>query len=251
MAREGANEVPEKCVHLAASFARKFWGLSAWMIELIALVSFLLHKYTDLAVALGLLVVNAVLSFLQEQRASAAVATPRHQLQVSARVVRDGNWRVLPARELVAGDVVRVRTGDFVPADLQLLDGEVQIDQSALTGESQEQSKAANDLTYSGSVAASHWCRFLSDVYAGAHALMSARAAWRISSSVVETPTDRRNAPRARSFPMSIAANTPLTFSLPAWQAEPTEAAMSPSTDSRSSGPRTAGNDTLSVLGSR
>ena len=121
--------------------------------------------------------VNAVLSFLQEQRASAAVAALRRQLQVSARVIRDGNWHVLPARELVAGEIVRVRTGDFVLADLQLLDGEVQIDQSALTGESQEQGKATNDLMYTGSVAASHWCCFSSDFYAGAHALMSAGAA--------------------------------------------------------------------------
>jgi H+-transporting ATPase len=151
LAREGANEVPEKPVHPFASFARKFWGLSAWMIELIALLSLLLHKYADLAVALGLLLVNAVLSFLQEQRASSAVAALRRQLQVTSRVLRDGVWHVQPARELVSGDIVRVRTGDFVPADVQLLDGELRIDQSALTGESQEQRKAANDLLYSGS----------------------------------------------------------------------------------------------------
>jgi plasma-membrane proton-efflux P-type ATPase len=153
LVREGANEVAEKRVHPLADFARKFWGLSAWMIELIALLSFILHKYTDLAVALGLLLVNAVLSFLQEQRATAAVAALRRQLQVTARVLRDGNWRALPARELVPGDIVRVRTGDFILADVQVLGGEVQVDQSALTGESQEKRKATNDLLYSGSIA--------------------------------------------------------------------------------------------------
>ncbi len=152
LAREGANEVPEKRAHPFASFAGKFWGLSAWMIELIAILSFILHKYADLAVALGLLVVNAVLSFLQEQRASAAVAALRRRLQVTARVLRGGIWHALPARELVPGDVVRVRTGDFVPADVQLLDGELHIDQSALTGESQEQRKTTNDTLYSGSI---------------------------------------------------------------------------------------------------
>ena len=97
--REGANEVPEKKAHLLGRLARKFWGLSAWMIELIVVLSFILHKRADLWVALSLLVVNAVLSFLQEQRASAAVAALRHRLQVAARVLRDGAWQTIPARE--------------------------------------------------------------------------------------------------------------------------------------------------------
>src|SRR5262249_2495628 len=90
--------------------------------------------------------------FLQEQRASAAVAALRRQLHVSARVLRDSIWDELPARELVPGDIVRVRTGDFVPADVQLLAGELHVDQSALTGESQEQQKTTNDFLYSGSI---------------------------------------------------------------------------------------------------
>ncbi len=150
--RVGANEVPEQPVHPLAIFASKFWGLSAWLIELIVLLSFLLYKYTDLAVALTLLVVNAILSFLLEERASTAVAALRHRLQVTARVLRDGSWRSLAARELVPGDIVRVRTGDFVPADVQLLDGQLHVDQSALTGESREQRKATNDSLYSGSI---------------------------------------------------------------------------------------------------
>src|SRR5579863_8174592 len=84
LARDGANEVPEKKRHPLLGFIRKFWGLSAWMIELIALLSLILHKYADLWVALSLLVINAVLSFLQEQHASAAVELLRHRLQVTA-----------------------------------------------------------------------------------------------------------------------------------------------------------------------
>ncbi|MGN6545467.1 MAG: HAD-IC family P-type ATPase, partial [Aureliella sp.] len=150
--QEGANEVAERPAHPWRNFAKKFWGLSAWMLELIAVLSVILHKHADLAVALGLLVVNAVLSFLQEQRASAAVAALRRQLQVTARTARDGLWQALPASELVRGDIVRVRTGDFVPADVQLLDGEVYVDQSALTGESQEQRREQDQFVYSGSV---------------------------------------------------------------------------------------------------
>ena len=113
------------------------------MIELIAALSLVLHKLADFWVAVALLLVNALLSFFQEERASAAVAALRHELEVAARVLRDGAWRSLAARELVPGDVVRVRGGDFVPADLQLLDGELRVDQSALTGESRELTRAA------------------------------------------------------------------------------------------------------------
>ena len=148
----GANDVPEKPTRPFVRFARKFWGLSAWMIELIALLSWVLHKYVDLGVALALLIVNAVMSFLQEQRASTAVAALRSRLQVTARVLRDGTWQGMPARVLVPGDVVRLRAGDFVPADARLLDGELAVDQSALTGESRETVRAADDLLYSGSM---------------------------------------------------------------------------------------------------
>src|SRR5689334_13059021 len=69
----GPNDVPEQKSHPVLRFLLKFWGLSAWMVELIAILSFVLHKNTDFVIALALLLVNAVLSFLQEQRASAAV----------------------------------------------------------------------------------------------------------------------------------------------------------------------------------
>jgi plasma-membrane proton-efflux P-type ATPase len=149
---QGANEVPEGTAHPFARLASKFWGLSAWMIELIALLSLVLHKWTDLWIAFALLLVNAILSFLQETRASAAVSALRHRLQVTARVLRDKAWQSTPARNLVSGDVIRLRAGDFVPADAQMVEGALQVDQSALTGESQQLTKAINDALYSGSI---------------------------------------------------------------------------------------------------
>lgn len=150
--RDGSNEVPEKKSHPVISFVGKFWGLSAWMLELIAVLSFGLGKTADFWVAVALLVVNAVLSFLQEQRASAAVAALRRRLQVTARVLRDGRWASMPARELVSGDVVRLRTGDFVPADSEIAEGTLKIDQSALTGESRELTRGPQEIVYSGSI---------------------------------------------------------------------------------------------------
>ncbi len=149
---DGPNDIPEEKSHPVLRFAKKFWGLSAWMVELIAILSLVLHKDTDFVIALGLLLVNALLSFLQEQRASAAVNALRKRLQVSGRVLRDCAWTLIPARELVCGDVIRLRSGDFVPADARIISGTLEIDQSALTGESRELSRQLDDLLYSGSV---------------------------------------------------------------------------------------------------
>jgi plasma-membrane proton-efflux P-type ATPase len=152
LARDGPNEIPERRAHPLARLAVKFWGVSAWMLELIAIISFFLHKVADLWVALALLLVNAVVSFLQEQRASSAVEALRHRMQVTARARRDGSWQPVAARELVRGDVVRVRAGDFVPADVRLADGNLRIDQSALTGESQDVERRIGDTVHSGSI---------------------------------------------------------------------------------------------------
>ena len=108
----GYNEVPERKENPLLRFAKKFWGLTAWMLELIIAVSWLLHRYADLAIVAGLLVVNAFISFFQEQRASGAVAALRRNLQVNTRVLRDGIWTAISARELVPGDIVRLRPGD-------------------------------------------------------------------------------------------------------------------------------------------
>ncbi len=151
LAQDGPNDVPKQRPRALLQFARKFWGLSAWMLELIALLSFALHKLADLWIAMALLVVNAVLSFLQEQRASATVTALRSRLRVSARVLRDGTWQSVSARDLVRGDVVRLRAGDFVPADVQIIEGKLQIDQSALTGESQEVARSSDDRLFAGS----------------------------------------------------------------------------------------------------
>jgi H+-transporting ATPase len=148
----GYNEVAEQKERLVRKFLSKFWGLSAWMLELIMLLSLVLGKYSDLAVVSALLVANAVLGFAQERRAAGVVETLRRRLQVSARVRRDAKWELIPARELVPGDVVRVRPGDIIPADVKLLSGTLSVDQSALTGESKDADKAPGDVLSSGSV---------------------------------------------------------------------------------------------------
>ena len=148
----GYNEVAEKKGHPVLKFLRKFWGISAWMLELIMVLSAVLGKYSDLAVVGALLVINAVLSFMQERRAAGVVEALRKRLQVNARVRRDSSWQVIPARELVPGDIVRVRPGDIIPADVKLLTGALSVDQSALTGESKDADKKPGEVLSSGSV---------------------------------------------------------------------------------------------------
>jgi plasma-membrane proton-efflux P-type ATPase len=150
--KDGYNEVAEQKGHPVLKFLRKFWGISAWMLELIMVLSAVLRKFSDLAVVGALLVINAVLSFVQEHRAAGVVEALRRRLQVNARVRRDSSWQVIPARELVPGDIVRVRPGDIVPADVKLLTGALSIDQSALTGESKDADKAPGDVLSSGSI---------------------------------------------------------------------------------------------------
>src|SRR5579872_114385 len=149
----GYNEVAGKQRHPVIKFLGKFWGISAWMLELIMVLSAVLGNYSDLAVVGALLIVNAVLGFIQEHRAAGVVEALRRRLQVSARVRRDSSWQVVPARELVPGDIVRLRSGDIIPADVKLLTGALSVDQSALTGESKDADKAAGDVLSSGSVA--------------------------------------------------------------------------------------------------
>ncbi len=151
--QNGNNEIPEKKRHPVLSFLKKFWGLSSWMIELIALVSLILHKYNDFFIAVILLLVNATISFIQEERASSALASMRKKLQILAKVLRDGKWQKISASSLVCGDIIRVRAGDFIPADLTVIDGELRLDESFLSGESDPVGKQTGDTVYSGSTA--------------------------------------------------------------------------------------------------
>ena len=123
----GYNEVAEQKEHPFLKFLKRFWGLSAWMLESIMVLSLVLGHYSDLAIVGTLLVINAVLGFAQERRAAGVMETLRRRLQVSARVLRDANWKVIPARDLVPGDIVRVRPGDIIPADVKILTGTLSV----------------------------------------------------------------------------------------------------------------------------
>ncbi|MBC2593683.1 plasma-membrane proton-efflux P-type ATPase [Ruficoccus amylovorans] len=131
-----------------------FWGPIPWMIEIAAVLSVINRDWMDFIIILALLLINAGIGFWQEYKASDALDALKAQLALKARVRRDGAWKEIPARELVPGDVIRIRLGDVVPADTKLIEGEyLSIDQAALTGESLPVSKKIGQIAYSGSIA--------------------------------------------------------------------------------------------------
>jgi H+-transporting ATPase len=149
----GLNEIPEKKVNPLVKFLGYFWGPIPWMIEAAVIMSAIIHRWEDFSIIFALLLVNAVVGFWQEHKADNAIELLKQKLAPNARVLRDGKWLQVPARELVPGDVVRVRLGDIVPADIKLMDGDyLLVDESALTGESLPVEKQVSDVAYAGAI---------------------------------------------------------------------------------------------------
>ncbi len=133
LARYGPNEIEEKKANAFLKFLTYFWGPIPWMIEAAVVLSALAGHWPDFVIILVLLLANAVVGFWEEHQAGNAIAAPKAKLAIEARVKRDGRWTTPAARELVPGDVIRVRLGDIVPADARLLDGDpIEVDQSTL-----------------------------------------------------------------------------------------------------------------------
>src|SRR5665648_1024405 len=149
----GPNEIKEKKINPLLKFLSYFWGPIPWMIEVAVILSGVVRHWPDFFVILLLLVVNAVVGFWEERQAGNAIAALKSKLATKARVIRDGKWTTPAARELVPGDVIRLRLGDIVPADARLLAGDqVEVDQSALTGESLPATRKPGEAVFSGSI---------------------------------------------------------------------------------------------------
>ena len=149
----GPNEIEEKKTNELLKFLSYFWGPIPWMIEVAVLLSAGARHWPDFGIILVLLLANAVVGFWEEHQAGNAIAALKATLAIKARVKRDGKWVTPAARELVPGDVIRVRMGDIVPADARLLEGDpIEVDQSALTGESLPATRKSGEAVFSGSI---------------------------------------------------------------------------------------------------
>jgi H+-transporting ATPase len=148
----GKNEVVEKKENAVLKFLKKFWAPVPWMLEITAIITFFIGKDLDTYIILSLLIFNSFISFFQESRASDAVEMLRSRINVKTRVLRNGTWEQIISTELVPGDVVHVRMGDVVPADVKIERGKVEVDQSALTGESNPVRRGEDGEIFSGSI---------------------------------------------------------------------------------------------------
>ena len=149
----GPNEIPEYKEPLWHRIFKRFWGPIPWMIEIAAFLSAVVHRWEDFTIIMIMLLVNAFLDFYQEHKALNAIEVLKKKLAKKALVLRDGKWIEINAKEIVSGDIIKIKIGDIIPADVKLIKGDfVLIDQSALTGESLPVTKKEGDIAYSNSI---------------------------------------------------------------------------------------------------
>jgi len=132
----GPNTIPEEKQRTWIVFLRKMWAPVPWMLEASIILELILGKYAEASIIGALVIFNALMSTLQENRAQNALALLRKRLTVSSRVLREGHWQKIASEKIVPGDVVYLRLGDLVPADILIASGNLLVDQSTLTGES-------------------------------------------------------------------------------------------------------------------
>jgi H+-transporting ATPase len=115
LAQTGPNSIPESKPHPWLVFLKHLWGPIPWMLETVVILELVLQKYDEAVIIALLLLFNAGLCTAQEKKSSDALAMLRQQLKLTARVRRDGTWQMLPAEQLVPGDVIHICMGDLLP----------------------------------------------------------------------------------------------------------------------------------------
>lgn len=148
----GPNAMPEEGARIWRRLLGKFWAPVPWMLEAAIVLQLAIGEYLESAVIAVLVLFNAALGFVQESRAQATLQALKSRLALTAAVQRDGAWRILPAEQLVPGDLIKLSLGGIVPADARLLTGEVLLDQSTLTGESLPVEGAPGRTAYAGAL---------------------------------------------------------------------------------------------------
>lgn len=147
---DGPNALAEPVSHPVLLLLSKFWAPVPWMLEVTVALELMLGKRAEAAVIGALLLFNGLLSLVQERKAANALALLRKSLPVRARAMRDGAWKLIDSTEIVVGDAVYLRMGDIVPADGRLVSGQISVDQSTLTGESQPVELAQGGTAHAG-----------------------------------------------------------------------------------------------------
>ncbi|KAK9868410.1 hypothetical protein WJX84_005277 [Apatococcus fuscideae] len=164
----GPNKLPEQTRNPFLVYLGYMNNPLSWAMEIACIISIALLDFADFGLILGLLFTNATISYVEESNADKAIKALTSALAPRAKALRDGEVKQIEAFELVPGDVIVVRIGDIIPADIKFMgdpgDPPMQIDQAALTGESLPSKKFPGDIGFSGSTVKQGECQAM--VYA-------------------------------------------------------------------------------------
>ncbi|SCL34006.1 Ca2+-transporting ATPase [Micromonospora nigra] len=198
--------------HLATRVLRQLTDPLVALLLAAAVVTTALRDYPDTAVIVLVVLVNTAIGVVQEVRADRAIAALDQLAAPTARVVRDGQDVVLPAAELVRGDLVRVEAGDVVPADLRLTEASrLHLDESALTGESVPVGRGADEEASAGTVVTTGRATG-TVVRTGAASALGRISALVAATRPAATPLQRRLAALGRLLGLAAVALSGLVF---------------------------------------
>ena len=150
----GKNEIKEEKESALKRFFKRFWGPIPWMIEIAAVLAISVRHWEEFYIIITMLIVNGFLDFYQESKALDAIKALKEKIAKKALVLREGKWLEIEAKELTLGDIVKVKIGEIVPADIKIaqLSDYALVDQSSLTGESLPVEKKENEVVYSNTI---------------------------------------------------------------------------------------------------
>ena len=148
----GPNATPDVSVHPLRLILSKFLAPVSVLLEIAIVLQLALGEYIEGAIIGALLVFNSAIGFFHENRAQSTIAALKSGLALRASVLRDGLWTILPAAELVPGDIVKLSLGTVVAADVRVREGSILLDQSMLTGESLPVEAGPGAETYAGAL---------------------------------------------------------------------------------------------------
>ncbi len=226
----GPNRLPEGAKRgPLMRFLLQFDNILVYILLAAGFVKLMLGLWLDASIITGVVVINAILGFLQEGKAEKALDSIRNMLSADARVRRDGEIRIEPAEQLVPGDIVLLESGDRVPADLRLIEVKnLRADEAALTGESVPADKSSDpvaenstvgdreDMAFSGTLIVSG--RAVGVIVAtGAHTELGRINQMLSSVSVLETPLLRQIKEFGHTIAKVIGFVSVLVFAYARW----------------------------------
>lgn len=148
--KDGLNEVPEPEFNFFKEFMSKLWNLSAWILEAALLLECILGKWIQSLFVLLMLLFAAFNGATQKKKSRRVLNTISHELTPTVSVKRSGKWKQINSKFLVVGDLISLKRGDVLAADVKIAQGHITVDESSITGESKAIKKSVGATAYAG-----------------------------------------------------------------------------------------------------